>query len=75
MLRDHRAHPLEDLDGDVVAAALGAEHLLQAALELGVAAAGGASPQVLLDLDALHADELTVEVELDLPEHVRALSL
>jgi len=70
----HRPYALEELDGDVVAAALGPEHLLEPALELGVAAAGGALPQVTLDVDALQPHELTVEVELDLAEHVLAVS-
>ena len=60
--------------GHLVASALGAQHLLQAPLELGVAAARGALPEVPLDLHALHADELTIEVELDLAEHVLAVS-
>jgi hypothetical protein len=70
-----RAQALDDLGRDLVAAALGAEHLLEPALELGVPVTGGALPEVHLDLHALHADELPVEVELDLPEHVRAVSL
>ena len=71
---DRGADPLEQLGRDVVAAALRAQHLLQAALELGVAAARGAVPEMPLDLHALHANELTIEVELDLAEHVLAVS-
>jgi hypothetical protein len=73
--REHRAHPLDDLRRDVVATALVAEHLLEPALELGMAMARGALPEVYLDLHALHADELSVEIELDLPEHALAVSL
>jgi hypothetical protein len=72
--REHRAHALQELGRCVVAPALGAKHLLQPALELGVVVARGAAPQVSLDLDVLHPDQLTVEVELDLAKHVLALS-
>jgi hypothetical protein len=58
----------------MIAPAFRAEHLFQASLEVGVAGAGGAFPEVALDLHALDANELTVEVELDLSEHVLALS-
>ena len=68
------ADPFEELGGHVVAAALGLEHLLQPTLELGVAVARGALPEVPLDLHALHARELTIEGELDLSEHVFAVS-
>jgi hypothetical protein len=71
---DHRPDPLQELRRDVVAAALGAQHLLQPALKLGVTAARGALPEMPLDLHALDADELPVEVELDLAEHVLAVS-
>ena len=64
--RDQGPDPFEELGGHVVATALRAQHLLQPALELGVAVAGRALSQVPLDLDALHAHELPVEVELDL---------
>ena len=37
-------------------------------------AAGVAATQVSLDLDVQRADELTVDVELDLLQHVLALS-
>jgi hypothetical protein len=73
-VRHHRAHSLDELRRDVVAPALGAEHLLQAPLEVGMAGARGAFPEVTLDLHALDAHELPVEIELDLAEHVLALS-
>jgi hypothetical protein len=72
--REDRAHALRDLGRDVAAAALVAEHLLEPPLELGVAVARGALPEVHLDLHALHADELSVEIELDLPKHALAVS-
>jgi predicted HAD superfamily phosphohydrolase len=71
---EHRADPLEQLGRDVVAAALGAEHVLQLALEVGVPRARIATTEMALDLDALEPNELTVEVELDLSEHVFAVS-
>lgn len=72
--REHGPHPIEELGRRVVAAALGPEHLLQPALELGVIVAPGAIPQVSLDLGALDRDQLTIEVELDLTQHPLALS-
>jgi hypothetical protein len=72
--REHRADALHDLERHVVAAALRAKHLLEPALEFGVAVTGGAFPQVPLDLHALDANELPVEVELDLTQHVLAIS-
>jgi hypothetical protein len=72
--REPRAQALDHLGRDVVAAAFRAEHLLEPALEVGVALARGALPEMHLDLHAFHADELSVEVELDLAEHVLAVS-
>jgi hypothetical protein len=71
----HRADPFEHLDGHVVTPALDAEDFLQASLEVGVLVARRAIPQVPLDLDALDRRELTVEVELDLSQHVLAFTL
>jgi hypothetical protein len=68
------ADPLDERDGDLVAPALVPEHGLQPLLELGVARARGTLPEVPLDLHALDAHELPVEVELDLTEHVLAVS-
>jgi hypothetical protein len=73
--REHRADAFDDLLGDIVAAALRAEHLLQSALELGVPVTRGTLPEMPLDLHALQTDELAIEVELDLTEHVLAVSL
>jgi hypothetical protein len=72
--REEGSHALEELDRHVVASALRADELLQAPLELGTAVAGGALPQVTLDLHALDADELSIEEQLDLAEHVLAIS-
>ena len=58
----------------LVAPALGPKELLQPPLERGVPAAGVAPAKVLLDLDAHGSDELTVEVELDLLQHMFAVS-
>jgi hypothetical protein len=58
----------------LVAPALGPKELLQPPLERGVPAAGVAAAKVLLDLDAHGSDELTVEVELDLLQHMFAVS-
>jgi hypothetical protein len=69
-----RADPGVELGRDVVAPALRAEHLLQPALEIGMASAGMAATQMPLDLDALEPDELPVEVELDLSKDVFAVS-
>jgi hypothetical protein len=71
---DEGSDALEQLRGHLVAPALGAEQLLQATLELGVTVARRARPEVALDLHAIDADELTVEVELDLAKHVLAFS-
>jgi hypothetical protein len=71
---DHRAEPLEEFGRDLVATTLGAEHLLELALEVGVTRARIARPKVLLDLDALNPHELTIEVQLDLSQHVLAVS-
>jgi hypothetical protein len=71
---DQGADPFDQLGRNLVAPALVAEHLLQPPLELGVPAAGGAFPQVPLDLHTLEADELPVEVELDLAQRVLAIN-
>jgi len=68
------ADPLDERLGDVAASAFVAEHVLQTLLELGVAGARRALAEVPLDLHALHAHELTVEVELDLAQDVLAIS-
>jgi hypothetical protein len=69
-----RADPLDERLGDLAAPALVAEHVLQPLLELGVACARRTLAEVPLDLHALHAHELTVEVELDLAQDVLAIS-
>jgi hypothetical protein len=71
---EHRPDPLQQLGGDVVAAALGAERLLQLPLEVGMPRARVAASEVSLDLDTLEPDQLTVEVELDLSQDVLAVS-
>jgi hypothetical protein len=71
----HRTDPLDERVRNRVAPALRAEHLLQPALELGVARAWVTALEVTLDLHALAAHELTVEVELDLTKDVLAVSL
>ena len=73
-LVDDQADPLDQLRGDLVAPALVAQQLLEPALELGVAATGGTLPQVALDLHALEAHELPVEIELDLAQRVLAIN-
>jgi len=74
-LHRDRSDPLDERVGNRVAPALRAEHLLQPALELGVAGAWVTALEVTLDLHALDAHELTVEVELDLTKDVLAISL
>jgi hypothetical protein len=69
-----RADPGVELGRGVVAPAFRAEHLLQPALEIGMAPARMAATQMSLDLDALEPDELPIEVELDLSKHVFAVS-
>jgi hypothetical protein len=71
---EQRPYPVQQVRRDVPTTALRAEDLLQLPLEVGVPAAGVAATQVSLDLDVQRADELTVEVELDLLQHVLALS-
>jgi hypothetical protein len=71
---EHRPDPLQQLGRNVVAAALGTEHLLQLPLKVGMARARVAASEVPLDLDALEPDQLTVEVELDLSQDVFAVS-
>jgi len=65
---------VDELGRYMVAPALGPQELLEPPLERGVPAAGVAAPEVLLDLEAHGSDELTVEVELDLLQHVFAVS-
>jgi hypothetical protein len=64
----------DQLGRHLVAPAFVPEHLLEAALELGMPVTGGALPQVALDLHALQAHELPVQVELDLLECVLAFN-
>jgi hypothetical protein len=71
---EQRSDPFQHVRGDLPTTALRAEDLLQLPLEVGVPAAGVAATQVSLDLDAQRTDELTVEVELDLLQHVLTLS-
>lgn len=71
---EQRPYPFQQVRRDVPASALRAKDLLQLPLEVGVPAAGVAATQVSLDLDVQGADELTVEVELDLLQHVLTLS-
>jgi hypothetical protein len=66
--------PVDQLGRHLVAPALGPQDLLELPLERGVSAAGVAAAQVLLDLDAHGGNELSVEVELDLLQHVFAVS-
>jgi len=65
---------VDELGRYLVAPALGPQELLEPSLERGVPAAGIAPAQVLLDLEAHRSDELTVEVELDLLQHMFAVS-
>jgi hypothetical protein len=71
---EHRPQPLDELGWHLVASALGPQDLREPALEIGVTGARIAAAQVLLDLDAHRSDELPVEVELDLLQHVFAVS-
>jgi hypothetical protein len=71
---EHRPEALDELGRYMVAPALGPQELLEPSLERGVPAAGIAAAEVLLDLEAHGSDELTVEVELDLLQHVFAVS-
>jgi hypothetical protein len=75
-VHDHADRPdaLDQLRRHLVTPTLRAEHLLQVSLEVGVAGTRGALPEVALDLHAIHAHELTVEVELDLAQDVLAVS-
>jgi hypothetical protein len=68
------ADPVDELGRHFVAPAFRAKHLLQLALEVGMAPARIATAEVPLDLDALEPHELPVEVELDLSKDVLALS-
>jgi hypothetical protein len=71
---DRGAEPLDELGWDLVTAALGPKDDLQPLLERRVPAARAAAAEVALDLDAQRFDELPVKVELDLLEHVFAVS-
>jgi hypothetical protein len=71
---EQRSDPFQQVRGNLPTSALRAEDLLQLPLEVGVPAAGVAATQVSLDLDVQRTDELTVEVELDLLQHVLTLS-
>ena len=71
---DRGAEPLDELGWDLVATALGPKDVLQALLERGVPAAGVAAAEMALDLDPQRFDELPVQVELELLEHVFAVS-
>jgi hypothetical protein len=71
---EQRTEPVDELGRNLVASALGPKDLLEPPLERGVPAAGVAPAQVVLDLDAHRSDELSVEVELDLLQHVFAVS-
>jgi hypothetical protein len=71
---EQRPEPVDELGRNLVAPALGPQELLQPPLERGVPAAGVATAQVPLDLEAHGSDELTVEVELDLLQHMIAVS-
>jgi hypothetical protein len=73
-LEDH-PEAFEHVRGNLVAPALGAEDLLQAALEVGMMGARIAGDEVLLDLHAEDAFELPVEVELEAPKYLGALNL
>jgi hypothetical protein len=74
-LDGHRADALDERVGSRIAPTLRAEQLLEPALELRVPRAWVTALEVTLDLHALDAHELTVEVELDLAEDVLAISL
>jgi hypothetical protein len=67
-------NPLEELRRDLAATTLGADDLLQLALEVRMACAWAAASEVALDLHANSTHELTIEVELDLLQHAFALS-
>jgi hypothetical protein len=71
---EQRSEPVHELGRHLVASALGPKDLLEPPLERGVPAAGVAAAQVVLDLDAHRSDELSVEVELDLLQHVFTVS-
>jgi len=73
-LGEEHADAFDQLGRDLVAPAFVPEHLLEAALELGMPVTGGALPQVALDLHALQAHELPVQVELDLLQRVLAFN-
>jgi len=71
---EQRPEAVDELGRHLIAPALGPQEILEPLLERGVPAAGVAAAQVLLDLDAHGSDELTVEVELDLLQHMFAVS-
>jgi hypothetical protein len=72
---DDEADALAHVRRDLVTAALGPEDLLQLAVEVRVVRARAARDQMLLDLQAEAALELTVQVELEAPEHLDAVNL
>lgn len=65
---------LEHVGGDLVTPALVPDHLLQPAVEIRVVGARAAGDEVLLDLHADTALELTVQVELEAPEYLCAIN-
>lgn len=71
---EHHTDPFEHVLGDLVAPALGAHDRPQAALEVRMSHAGAAGDQVLLDVHADAAFELTVEVELEAPQDFLAIN-
>jgi len=71
---EQRTEAVDELGRYLVAPALGPKEFLELSLERGVPAAGVAAAEVLFDLDAHGSDELSVEVELDLLQHVFAVS-
>ena len=71
---EHRPEALDELGRYLVAPAFGPQEILEPSLERSVPAAGVAAAKVLLDLEAHGSDELTVEVELDLLQHMFAVS-
>ena len=73
-LIEQRPQPVDELGWHLVASALGPQDLREPALELGMTAAGIAAAQVVLDLEAQRSNELPVQVELDLLQHVFTVS-
>jgi hypothetical protein len=71
---EQRPEAVDEFGRYLVAPAFGPQEILEPSLERSVPAAGVAAAQVLLDLDAQRSDELSIEVELDLLQHVFAVS-